>query len=68
MEAAVGNSGPFVGYDFRTAYAAGVSQDGTGQSVGLFELSGYDSDDIAQYESEAALNVFHQSHADQYFD
>ena len=35
-----GNTGPFEGYDFRDAYAAGVSQDGTGQSVGLFELFG----------------------------
>src|ERR1019366_229854 len=30
-----GNTGPFEGYDFRNAYAAGVSLDGTGQTVGL---------------------------------
>ena len=52
-----GVGGPYMGDDFRTAYAAGVAQDGSGQALGLFELSGYDSDDIAQYESEAALNV-----------
>jgi hypothetical protein len=50
-----GSGGTYLGYDFRAAYAAGVSQDGTGQSLGLFELSGYDPDDIAQYESEAGL-------------
>jgi subtilase family serine protease len=50
-----GSGGTYIGYDFRAAYAAGVSQDGTGQSLGLFELSGYDPDDIAQYESEAGL-------------
>jgi subtilase family serine protease len=50
-----GSGGTYMGYDFRAAYAPGVSQDGTGQSLGLFELSGYDPDDIAQYESEAGL-------------
>ncbi|MGA3181110.1 MAG: protease pro-enzyme activation domain-containing protein [Verrucomicrobiota bacterium] len=45
-------SGPFFGSDFRSAYAAGVSQDGTGQSLGLFELSGYYPDDITNFESE----------------
>jgi hypothetical protein len=44
-----------MGYDFRAAYAPGVSLDGTGQSLGLFELSGYDPDDITQYEGEAGL-------------
>jgi len=50
-----GSGGTYLGYDFRAAYAADVSQDGTGQSLGLFELSGYDPDDIADYESEAGL-------------
>jgi hypothetical protein len=50
-----GSGGTYMGYDFRAAYAAGVSQDGAGQSLGLFELSGYDPDDIAQYESAAGL-------------
>jgi subtilase family serine protease len=50
-----GSGGTYMGYDFRAAYAAGLSQDGTGQSLGLFELSGYDPDDITQYEGEAGL-------------
>ena len=50
-----GNTGPFEGYDFRNAYAAGVSQDGTGQSVGLFELFGFSQQDIQDYEAENGL-------------
>jgi len=50
-----GSGGSYLGYDFRAAYAPGVSLDGTGQSLGLFELSGYDPDDITNYESEAGL-------------
>jgi subtilase family serine protease len=48
-------SGPFMGYDFRAAYVAGVAQDGAGQSLGLFELSGYYSGDITAYENETGL-------------
>ncbi len=51
-----GYGGPFFGSDFRTAYAAGVSQDGTGQSLGLFELAGYYPDDITSFESAAGLS------------
>jgi hypothetical protein len=50
-----GSGGTYLGYDFRAAYAPGVSQDGTGQFLGLFELSGYDPDDITAYEGEAGL-------------
>jgi hypothetical protein len=53
-----GGSGPggtYFGYDFRSAYAAGVSLMGTGQSIGLFELSGYDPDDISDYLGETGL-------------
>ena len=50
-----GNTGPFQGYDFRNAYAAGLSQDGTGQSVGLFELYGFSAQDIEDYEDEAGI-------------
>ena len=50
-----GNTGPFEGYDFRNAYAAGVSQDGTGQSVGLFELFGFNPQDIQDYEDEVGI-------------
>jgi subtilase family serine protease len=49
------NSGPFEGYDFRNAYAAGVSQDGAGQSVGLFELFGFSAQDIQDYEDEVGI-------------
>ena len=37
---------------FRNAYAAGVSQDGTGQSIGLFELFAFSAQDIEDYEDE----------------
>jgi hypothetical protein len=47
--------GYYIGNDFRAAYAPGVALTGTGQSVGLFELDGYDASDIASYESLAGL-------------
>ncbi len=49
------NTGPFEGFDFRNAYAAGLSQDGAGQSVGLFELFGYSDQDILDYEDDAGI-------------
>jgi len=49
------NTGPFEGYDFLNAYAPSVSQDGTGQSVGLFELFGFSAQDIQDYEDEAGI-------------
>jgi uncharacterized repeat protein (TIGR01451 family) len=51
-------SGPFgeyMGNDFRAAYVPGVSLDGTGQSLALFELDGYFTADILSYESQAGL-------------
>lgn len=45
-----GNTGPFQGSNYRSAYAAGVSQNGAGQSVGLFELFGFNANDITDYE------------------
>ena len=54
----LGGSGPGGNYfanDFRAAYAPGVALDGTGQSVGLFEMDGYYAADIAKYESLAKL-------------
>ena len=48
-------SAGYIGSDFRKAYAKDVSLDGTGQSLGLFELTGYDPDDISDYEGEADL-------------
>jgi len=51
-----GNTGPFEGDDFRNAYATGVSLDGTGQSIGLFELFGYNPQDITDYEDDAGIS------------
>jgi subtilase family serine protease len=51
-------SGPgntYMGYDFRAAYAPGVSLTGSGQSVALVEFDGYNSNDIAAYIQKAGL-------------
>jgi subtilase family serine protease len=45
----------YAGYDFQAAYTPLTVLDGTGQSVGLFELSGYSSDDIDTYTNEYSL-------------
>lgn len=45
-------TGPFEGYDFLNAYAPGISLDGTGQKVGLFELFAFSQQDIQDYEDE----------------
>ena len=50
-----GPAGYYWGYDFRHAYAPGVSLLGSGQSLGLFELATYFSDDITTYESKTGL-------------
>jgi len=50
------NTGPFEGSDFRDAYAPGVSLDGTGQTVGLFELFGFNPQDIMDYEDDAGMS------------
>lgn len=50
-----GPRGFFIGKDFRAAYAPGVALNGTGQSVGLFELDGYYPGDVSAYESLAGL-------------
>jgi len=52
------NTGPFEGYDFPNAYAPGVSLDGTGQSVGLFELFGFNPQDIQDYEDEVGTPAY----------
>lgn len=41
--------GGYWGYDFRSAYLPGETLNGEGQSVALFELTGYDPNDIANY-------------------
>jgi uncharacterized repeat protein (TIGR03803 family) len=53
-----GGSGPrnsFIGKDFRAAYAPGVSMNGSGQAVALFELDGYYLSDVESYEQLAKL-------------
>ncbi len=52
------NTGPFEGSDFRKAYAAGLSQDGTGQTVGIFELFGFSQQDIMDYEDDALISPY----------
>jgi hypothetical protein len=51
-------SGPgsnYMGYDFRNAYAPGVTLTGSGQSVALLEFDFYNANDIQTYESQAGL-------------
>lgn len=51
-----GPSGSYLGYDFRDAYAPGVTMTGTGQSVGLLEFySGFVQSDVTAYETLAGL-------------
>ena len=50
-----GPGGSYMGNDFRTAYAPGVSLTGAGQTVGLVEFDGYYAIDIAAYEAQAGL-------------
>jgi hypothetical protein len=47
--------GPWEGFDFISAYAPDVVQDGSGQSVGLFELFGFSQQDIRDYEDDAGI-------------
>ncbi|HEX4119445.1 MAG TPA: choice-of-anchor tandem repeat GloVer-containing protein, partial [Verrucomicrobiae bacterium] len=50
-----GPFGNFIGYDFRAAYAPGVALTGAGQSIGLFELDGYNASDVGEYEIMSGL-------------
>jgi subtilase family serine protease len=50
-----GPGGFYIGSDYRNAYAPGVTLTGTGQSVALFELDGYYSNDIPSYEALAKV-------------
>jgi Pro-kumamolisin, activation domain/Viral BACON domain len=50
-----GPNGEFMGQDFRAAYAPGVTLNGAGQTVALFELDGYYLSDITNYELAASL-------------
>jgi hypothetical protein len=48
-----GPSGTYMGNDFRSAYAPGVSLTGSGQMVGLLEFDSYYANDITNYENDA---------------
>jgi hypothetical protein len=50
-----GSGGSYFGYDFQAAYASGITGQGEGQSVGLFELTGYAASDISDYLGETGL-------------
>jgi uncharacterized repeat protein (TIGR01451 family) len=50
-----GPGGTYMGKDFRAAYVPGVSLDGKGQNVALYELDGYFTADILSYEAQAGL-------------
>ncbi len=45
------DGGLYIGQDFRSAYAAGVTNTGVGQSIGLVEFDSYYAADIASYVS-----------------
>jgi hypothetical protein len=47
--------GLLIGSDFRNAYIPGVTLNGAGQTVALFELDGYYTNDITTYENDAGL-------------
>ena len=51
-----GPNGNLAGFDYRAAYAPGVSLTGTGQMVGLMEFDGYFAGDIALYESQTGVS------------
>jgi subtilase family serine protease len=50
-----GTNGEYMGKDFRAAYAPGVSLNGAGQSVALFEMDAFYTNDIIAYEKLAGL-------------
>ncbi|HSU56626.1 MAG TPA: S53 family peptidase, partial [Candidatus Dormibacteraeota bacterium] len=50
-----GPGGDFLGYDFRAAYAPGVTLTGVGQVIGLFEFGPYFTNDIILYKQAAGL-------------
>jgi len=50
-----GPGGTYLGNDFRAAYAPGVGFTGAGQTIGLVEFDGYDTNDIVTYASQAGL-------------
>src|SRR5579884_1265889 len=51
-----GPAGLFLGRDFRAAYAPGVTLNGAGQAVGLFELDGFYASDVQANFSAAGMS------------
>lgn len=51
-----GPNGNLAGFDYRAAYAPGVTLTGTGQMVGLVEFDGYYTKDITSYESQTGVS------------
>ena len=50
--------GHFEGGDYAAAYAPNVVEDGTGQTIGLFELFPFNQQDIEAYEDEVGLSPY----------
>ena len=50
-----GPAGTYLGYDFRSAYAPGVTLTGSGQTLALVEFDGYLTSDIVDYCAQAGL-------------
>jgi hypothetical protein len=51
-----GPNGNLAGFDYRAAYAPGVTNTGSGQSVGLLEFDGFYPGDITSYESQTGIS------------
>jgi hypothetical protein len=47
--------GNYISHDLRTAYASGSNLKGTGQTIGILALDGYDPADVAAYRTDAGL-------------
>lgn len=52
-----GPGGSYKGFDFRAAYAPGVTMNGAGQYVGLLQFDGYYPSDIYAYAASAGLST-----------
>jgi subtilase family serine protease len=62
------SDGSYFGWDFRNAYAPGVSLNGAGQFVGLVEFEGFYPKDITNYENAASPPLPHVSVTPVYSD
>jgi len=55
------DGGLYIGQDFRGAYAAGVTNTGAGQTIGLLEFDSYYASDIASYVSTTQAGLGNSS-------